>query len=106
MASGILFRAKTQANANVVCYTVPANRVVTMNMNVINPQNSDATISIWLSDADSPTAEEIFEYQVLLESEGGALERTAMVLNEGVRVVVKSDVDNVVIMAFGFEEEA
>jgi len=103
MASGILGQYTLQANTDTVVYTVPAAKITTCSINIVNRNVNTATLRIALSSTSSPSNSEFLEYGATL-NQSGVLERTGIVLDAGKNIIVYSDVVDVTVNVYGFED--
>jgi hypothetical protein len=103
MASGILGQADLSATTNTTVYTVPADKVASCIINIVNRGSIGATVRIALSATGTPSAAEWIEYDVGL-SPTGILERGGIVLNATKNIVAYSSTANVSVSVYGFEE--
>jgi hypothetical protein len=103
MASGTFGQAALVAATNTTIYTVPAGKVATATVSICNPTTTIAGIRLAIAAADTPVAAEWIEYGTDLIA-NSTLERSGIVLSAGKKLVVYSDVANVAVSAYGFEE--
>lgn len=101
--SGILGQEDLTAATDTTVYTVPVDTVTTLNISVCNRSASDATVRVAIAASGTPADEEYIEYDTVV-TKGAPLERTAIVLDAGKRVVVRSDIAGVSVSVWGFEE--
>ena len=104
MASGKLGSAALAADTNTILYTVPEGSVSTLNINVVNRGGAPAKVSIAISINLIPELEDYIEYQAGVPANGGVLERSAIVLSEGERVIIHSSTGDCSARIHGFEE--
>lgn len=104
MASGKLGSAALAAAADTVVYPVPANTVATVNISVVNRGDTDAVVNLAISDSDTPSSKDFIEYGVTIPPHG-VLERTAIVVGAGEKVIARSSTANCSVCVFGFTEE-
>lgn len=103
MASGRLGISAPAANTNTTIYTVPAGMVATLNISLTNRGTEDAVVDIALATTATPASAEFIEFGVKIPAKG-VLERTAIVVGAGERVVVRSSTANCAVRVHGFEE--
>jgi hypothetical protein len=105
MADGRLGTAILPEDVWVKVYTVPAQMLATVNVNICNRHAGEAQISIAFSMTDTVTDGDIYEFQTPV---GGrqVIERTAITMSTGERVFVKSNVGNGTVRVHGFEDPA
>lgn len=105
MASGRLGKARLAADTDTVIYTVPASTLATVNVNCVNTGTAAATVKIAIATTDVPADGDYFELSALAAT-GGVVERTAIMLSAGERVIVKATTDAVDVRVHGIEEAA
>lgn len=105
MASGRLGVAEISANTDTVVYTVPAGKLASCNLAIVNRGANGAVVNVAFSSTTSPALSEYVEYQAQIPA-NGILERTAIVAGAGERVVVRSSTADCSVRVHGFEEDA
>lgn len=105
MASGRLGVAAPAANTFTTLYTAPADKVATVNIAVLNRGQAAARVIVAASLTDAPELAEYIE-DCEVPGRGGVLERTAVVLGAGERVVVHAAAADCSVRIHGFEEDA
>lgn len=103
MASGTLGQAAPSALTNTSVYTVPASKVATVNINVVNRGSEEVLVRLAIAATSTPTNSEYIEYDVLILP-NDVLERSALVMSAGKQVVVYASTANTSINVYGFEE--
>ena len=103
MAAGKLGNAVLPTNTDTVLYTVPANVVATVNINICNKGAATAKVRLAIAANAAPGAAEYLEYDTALPA-NGVLERTGIVCSAGEKVVVRADTADVAVRVHGFEE--
>jgi hypothetical protein len=104
MASGILGRSLPAATTNTTVYTVPATKLASVTISATNQNSTDYTkIRIALSDTDTPNSSDYIEYDAPIPP-GGVLERSAIVLAAGQKIVVRTTLATTSFVVFGIEE--
>lgn len=107
MASGTLGAAALTANTDSTIYTVPVGKVATVNVAICNRSsdpNSVVTVNVGVTKT-TLTDESWLEYGVELPP-NGILERSAIVIGEGEKIMVRTNGDSVTARVHGFEEGA
>ena len=105
MANGLLGKAVSVANGNTKVYTVPSDvQFATVSVCLVNRGAANSTARIAICSTDTPTNSEYVEFGVVLEANGGALERTCLILSPGERVIVYADSANLSIRVQGLEQ--
>ena len=102
MASGILGKANPAAATNTTVYTVPADKVATVNISICNRGGTAANVRVALAATGTPGDDEFIEYGTSVLA-NGVLERFGVMIGEGTNVVVYSDAATVSVMVFGAE---
>lgn len=103
MASGTLGVAALAANTNTTVYTVPANRLGSLNISVTNRAATTAIVDVAISTTGTPANSEYIEFGVAIPGTG-ILERTAIVAEAGKNVVVRSTGASTSVRVHGYEE--
>ncbi|MGE4402861.1 MAG: hypothetical protein AB7F61_14395 [Desulfobulbus sp.] len=104
MASGVLGKAALAADIDTSVYTVPAGKVATVNVNMVNRGSDPVTVRLSIG-AAVPMAADYIEYEVALPA-NGVLERAGMVMASAEVLVARASADTVSVRAYGFEEVA
>ena len=102
MASGRLGANDLLAATLTTVYTVPAGYFSVITISVCNRSNQATNIRIGLSATSTPTTAEYIEYDTEILPKG-VLERTGLVLNAGLYLMVYSSTANVSAVAYGIE---
>ena len=105
MASGRLGTATLAANTDTVVYTVPAGMVATLNVSVVNRGDTLAAVNVAVSTSGAAAAADYIESGAIVPGHG-VLERSAVVVGAGERVIVRSTTANCSVRVHGFEEAA
>lgn len=105
MASGRLGVAQIAANTDTVVYTVPAGKLASCNVAIVNRGADVALVNVAFSTTSNPALSEYVEYQVHIPA-NGILERTAIVASAGERVIVRASTENCTARVHGYEEDA
>jgi hypothetical protein len=102
MPTGRLGIADLAANTLTTLYTCPVQTFTVASVSVCNRNSTDVTLRMAISESDTPTNAEYIEFDVQI-SPNGVLERTGLVLDAGKKIVVRSNDDDVSVVAFGIE---
>ena len=102
MATGRLGSANLAASTNTTVYTVPATTFAVVTLSLCNRSNSAITARVSLSTTTTPTADEFVEYDTEILPKG-VLERTGLVMQAGLNLVVWTSTANVSAVAVGIE---
>lgn len=105
MASGRLGVAEISANTDTIVYTVPAGKLASCNVAIVNRGANAALVNVAFSSTASPALSEYVEFQVQIPA-NGILERTAIVAGAGERVIVRSSSADCSVRVHGYEEDA
>jgi len=100
--SGRLGTADLEADTNTDVYTVPANAIATVNINVCNRTANTVTASIALHDGVLTEADYL-ECDAPIPAHG-VLERTGLVMSAGETIVTCASAAGVSVRVHGFEE--
>lgn len=106
MASGILGQINlTAASTWTSVYTVPASKVATLNLAILNVGAVSASMRVALATSTSPSVSEYIEFNMVL-APGDVFERGGLVLDAGKKVVVWAShaSPNMAILVTGYEE--
>jgi len=108
MASGILGTpADLSAGAYTTLYTVPASTFAVASVSIVNRSNTTLAIRLAVTTqvSGTPLNAEFIEFESSI-SPKGILERTGLVLNAGIKLVVYSSAVNCNAVVFGIETAA
>jgi hypothetical protein len=103
--SGKLGSAAPAAKTNTTLYTVPANKVATANVLLVNRGSGSATVKVAISTAATPADKDYIDYNATIKP-GGILERLGLVCSANEKIIVNSDSGNLSARVHGFEAEA
>lgn len=103
MASGRLGVAAPVAATNTSVYTVPAGKVATFNVSIVNTTNTPITVSMAVASTSTPTSSEWIEYGTVIQP-NDVLERTALVAAAAEQVVVLGSATGLAVRVHGFEQ--
>lgn len=104
MATGRLAAVQTTAATLTTVYTVPANKVASCSINILNSSGAVASLTLLAlaTTAASPTIAEYIEMEAIMQP-GDTLERTGIVLDAGKNIVIKTAAAMSVVV-YGYEE--
>jgi hypothetical protein len=106
MASGTLGQSAPSAVTNTTVYTVPASKVATFSVNMVNrSQQFPCTVRLAICASATPANSEFIEYETAIQP-NGVLERTGLVATAAKLLVVYVSLANVSVNVYGFEEAA
>lgn len=101
----ILGTALPAANTLTTLYEVPTGRRSVFNVSACNKGSSSAKVRIAISTSATPANSEYIEFNTNLDA-SDVLERTALSLAAGQKMIVFADVATVSFNAWGIEEVA
>lgn len=107
MQAGNLGTATLAPNTYTTLYTAPAEGInsVAININAVNRDAvTTAKVRLALGTNATPLASEFFEYDAQVPA-GGILERSAIVLSPGEKVIAYTDGNNITVRVHGYEEQ-
>ena len=102
MATGRLGVAAIPATTNTSVYAVPTGFYAVCNVTLVNRNTSAINIRIALSNTTSPNVQEWIEYDTVVVP-NGVFERTGLVMQAGLNIVVYSSAANVGCTVYGIE---
>lgn len=108
MPSGRFGKADLAANTHTDLYTVPAGKVATASVCLVNRGAADVTVRVAVrtgAAGAAPDNADYLEYDTKIPP-GGVLERTQIALSAGETVTVRSSASGVSARIHGFEESA
>lgn len=103
MASGTLGQAALTAATNTTVYTVPAGKVATVNVNILNRDAAPCAVRLAVAAAATPTTGEWIEYDAVIDGQT-PLERTGLVVTAGKLIVAYSSNANTTVNVYGYED--
>jgi hypothetical protein len=105
MASGKLGNSTailaTQSPPQIV-YTVPTGIYTVANVSITNRNSTSVKIRMALSTGTTPSIQEYIEYDVVIPG-NSTFERSGLVLNAALNILVYSDTANVGVTVYGIE---
>jgi hypothetical protein len=102
MATGRLGTANLSAGANTVLYTTPSGNFSVVTVSICNRTNAAITCRMALASTSTPSADEWLEYDTEILPKG-VLERTGIVMQANLNLVVYSSAAAVSAVAMGIE---
>jgi hypothetical protein len=106
MATGRLAAVAIPATTNTTVYTVPSNYYTVCNVSITNRGAAAITIRVAMTTAvgapPTPNIEEWIEYDTILIP-NGVFERTGLVMQAGLNIVVYSSASGVGCTVYGIE---
>ena len=103
MATGRLGVFAITATTNTTVYTVPVGFYTICNVSIVNRNpSSTITLRVAMSASGTPNPEEWVEYDTIVIP-NGVYERTGLVMQAGLNIVVYSSTANVGCTVYGIE---
>jgi len=102
--SGLLGKADLAKNTDTSLYTVPADALATVNLNLCNRTANTRKVRIIIRSGTLTNAD-FLEYDSVMPP-FGLLERTGLALSAGETLTVRADGTGISARAHGFEENA
>ncbi len=102
MSTGRLGVSAIPATSNTTVYTVPTGYYTVCNVSITNRNTSSITVRLAMASTTSPALQEWIEYDTTIVGKG-VFERTGLVLDAGLNIVVYSDTANVGCTVYGIE---
>jgi hypothetical protein len=102
MATGRLGVAAIAATTNTAVYTVPTGYYTVCNISLVNRNASAVKIRLAMASTSSPAVQEWIEYDTVIVP-NGVFERTGLVLQATLNLVVYSDTANIGCTVYGIE---
>ena len=103
MPSGILGQAAPAATTNTTVYTVPATKLATFSINILNRSSLAISVRLAIASTATPATAEWFEYGAAIPA-SGVLERTGLIAQAGEQVVVYVSSADASVNVYGYEE--
>ncbi len=100
--TGVFGSLNPASNTDTTLFTVPSGKKITANLSVCNRGKGLAKVSVALCDSDNPTLADYIEYECVIPA-NGVLERSALVLQNNKKIVVKATTENVSFVLYGLE---
>lgn len=102
MATGRLGVSAINATQLTTVYTVPTGQYTVLNVSLTNRNTSAITMRLAISSTATPNIQEYIEYDTVIVPLG-VFERTGLVLNAGLNIVVYTSAANVGCTIYGIE---
>jgi hypothetical protein len=102
MATGRLGVAAIPATTLTTVYTVPTGFYAVATLSITNRNASAVTVRVAFASSGTPNPEEYIEYNTSIIS-NGVFERTGLVMQAGLNLVVYSDTASVGATVYGIE---
>lgn len=102
MATGRLGNLAIPATTNSTVYTVPTGYYAVANVSITNRNATAVKIRLATASTGTPNVQEWIEYDTTIVP-NGVFERTGLVLQAGLNIVVFSDTANIGCSVYGIE---
>lgn len=102
MATGRLGVTAISAATLTTVYTVPTGTYTVCNVSITNRNASTVKIRLAMSTTATPNIQDYIEYDTVIVG-NGVFERTGLVMNANLQLVVYSDTANVSATVYGIE---
>lgn len=102
MATGRLGVSAINAAQLTTVYTVPTGQYTVLNVSLTNRNTSAITMRLAIASTATPNIQEYIEYDTVIVPLG-VFERTGLVLNAGLNIVVYTSAANVGCTIYGIE---
>lgn len=102
MATGRLGVSAINATTLTTVYTVPTGQYTVLNVSLTNRNTSAITMRLAISSTATPNIQEYIEYDTVIVPLG-VFERTGLVLNAGLNIVVYTSAANIGCTVYGIE---
>lgn len=102
MATGRLGNFAIAATTNTTVYTVPTGYYTVCNISLTNRNTTAILVRVAMASTGTPNVSEWIEYDTILIP-NGVFERTGLVLQAGLNIVVYSDTANLGCTVYGIE---
>lgn len=102
MATGRLNAIAIPATTLTTVYTVPTGSYTVCNISLTNRNSTAVRVRVAMSTSGSPNTHEYIEYDTVIVG-NGVFERTGLVMNAGLNLVVYSDTAQVGCTVYGIE---
>jgi len=102
MATGRLGVSALPATANTTVYTVPTGYYSVFNVSITNRNTTAVTVRLALSTTGTPNDQDWLEFDTVIAPKG-VFERTGLVAQAGINVVVWSSATTVGATVYGIE---
>jgi len=102
MATGRLGVSALPATTNTTVYTVPTGYYSVFNVSITNRNTSSVTVRLALSTTGTPNDQDWLEFDTVIAPKG-VFERTGLVAQAGINVVVWSSATTVGATVYGIE---
>lgn len=102
MATGRLGVQDLTADTDTTVYTVPVGSYAVANVSITNRNATSISMKLAMATTGTPTDEEWIEWNTIIIP-NGVFERTGLVLQGGLNIVVNANSANVGVTVYGIE---
>jgi len=102
MATGRLGNTDIPATTNTTVYTVPVGTYAVANVSLTNRNQTSVSVRVAMATTSSPADSEWIEYETVIIP-NGVFERTGLVMQGGLNIVIYSNTANVGCTVYGIE---
>jgi hypothetical protein len=102
MATGRLGVQDLTADTDTTVYTVPVGSYAVANVSITNRNATSISMKLAMATTGTPTAAEWIEWNTIIIP-NGVFERTGLVLQGGLNIVVNANLANVGVTVYGIE---
>lgn len=102
MATGRLGVQDLTADTDTTVYTVPVGSYAVANVSITNRNATSISMRLAMATTGTPTNAEWIEWNTIIIP-NGVFERTGLVLQGGLNIVVRSNTANVGVTVYGIE---
>jgi len=103
MASGTMAQQVLSANTDTILYTVTADKVAVISVNILNTHIATSNVRLAISSTGTVQTSEYVEYETQIPT-NGLLERTGLMVSGSYKIVARASTADVVVNVYGFEE--
>ena len=102
MATGRLGVQDLTLNTDTTVYTVPVGTYAVANVSITNRNEAAISMKLAMATTGTPNVEEWIEWNTIIIP-NGVFERTGLVMQGGLNIVVNTDASNVGVTVYGIE---
>jgi hypothetical protein len=102
MATGRLGNVDIPATTNTTAYTVPVGTYAVANVSLTHRNDAAVRLRVAMATTATPTDQEWLEYDTIVIPKG-VFERTGLVMQGGLNLVIYSDTANIGCTVYGIE---
>jgi hypothetical protein len=107
MKSGTLGKLALVAGNTHGLYKVELGNTAVISLSVVNSDPlTNAKVRVAITTAAGPSMGDYIEYDVIVNSGGGVLERTGIVMGANDEIFFRADIQGVIARVYGYEESS